>query len=135
MNKISLFLKLYRKKHLENTILFLLFTLLAATVSMVLFVQENHTQLLQNQAAVYGLEIDRDSFAIQGTENILGFIAVAAMFVGAAGTMCLIGFRNQSRKKAVVMMHIYGMTKQDLAVKALVDTIRKRCFFFLFLYY
>lgn len=121
MNKISLFLKMYRKKHLENTILFLLFTLLAATVSMVLFVQENHTQLLQNQAAVYGMEIDRDSFTIQGTENILGFIAIAAMFVGAAGTMCLIGFRNQSRKKAVVMMHIYGMTKQDLAVKALVD--------------
>lgn len=123
MNRILLFLKLYRKKMMDNIILFLLFSLLAATVSMVLFVQENHAQLLLNQTAMSGLQIESGSFVFQGTENILGMIAVAAIFVGAAGSVCLIGFRNQSWKKSVVVMHLFGMTKQDLVVKALTDAV------------
>lgn len=98
---------------------------------MVLFVQENNTSLFQNQLAqsgvVDGMEsteaMEGFSFAYQSTENILGMIAVAAIFVGAAGGLSLIGFRNSSSEKSIVMMHIFGMQKKDLVIKALMDAL------------
>ena len=99
MNRLSLFMKLYRKKHPENTILFLLFSLLAVVITMVLFVQENHVILVQNQLVL-------SDFL---NENILGMIAIASMAVGVIGGFVLIGFRNQSNEKSMTMMHIWGM--------------------------
>lgn len=129
MNRVSLFLKLYRKKFSANTILFLLFSLLATVISMVLFVQNNNASLFQNQLMQSGFLselknqeiIEGFSFAYQSSENILGIVAVASIFVGAIGGLSLIGFRNQSSEKSIVMMHIFGMQKKDLAIKALID--------------
>lgn len=129
MNKFFLFLKIYRKKLLENTILFFLFSLLASAIAMVLFVQNNNQSLFQNQLMQSGYLSDVDggkageafSFAYQSTENILGIIAVATILIGAGGGMTLIGFRNHSIKKSIVMMHIFGMQKKDLVVKAFMD--------------
>ncbi|MCM1065084.1 MAG: hypothetical protein NC420_11565 [Eubacterium sp.] len=123
MNKLSLFCKLYRKKLPENAVLFLLFSMLAAAVSMVLLVQRNNAGLLQNQMALTGFGQDAERFSriSQSAENTLGLIAIAAVFIGAAGGLCLIGFRNQSAEKSLVMMHLFGMQKKDLAVKALLD--------------
>ncbi len=120
MRKEALFLKLYRKKMPENIIIFLLFTLLAAAISMVLFVQKNNTYLFQSQMEQAGFA-DHVEFAYQSAENILGIIAAAAVFIGAAGGVILIGFRNKASEKSIVMMHIFGMGKKDLAVKALLD--------------
>ena len=123
MGRTSLFLKLYRRKLPENFTLFLLFSIMAAAISMVLLVQKNNADFIQNQLA--GTEFAGDAegilFAYQSMENILGFIGIAAICVGAAGGACLIGFRNQSYEKSVVMMHIFGMRKKDLTVKALLD--------------
>ena len=124
MNKFSLFLKLYRKKFAENTILFFLFSLLAAAISMVLFVQNNNQTLFQNQLNQLGFSgIESFSFAYQSTENVLGIIAVATILIGAGGGMCLIGFRNKSIEKSIVMMHIFGMQKKDLIIKAFIDAV------------
>ena len=130
MNKFSLFLKLYRKKFAENTILFFLFSLLAAAISMVLFVQNNNQTLFQNQLSQLGFSgmdggqvIETFSFAYQSTENVLGIIAVATILIGAGGGMCLIGFRNKSIGKSIVMMHIFGMQKKDLIIKAFIDAV------------
>lgn len=125
MNKLSLFIKLYRKKLPENATLFLLFSILAATVSMVLFVQKNNAELLQNQLMHAGLGDDMESFSLacRSAESILGMIAIAAVFIGAMGGLSLIGFRNQSAEKSIVMMHIFGMQKKDLAVKAFLDAV------------
>ena len=124
MNKFSLFLKLYRKKFVENTILFFLFSLLAAAISMVLFVQNNNRTLFQNQLNQLGFSgIESFSFAYQSTENVLGIIAVATILIGAGGGMCLIGFRNKSIEKSIVMMHIFGMQKKDLIIKAFIDAV------------
>ena len=124
MNKYSLFLKLYRKKFAENTILFFLFSLLAAAISMVLFVQNNNQALFQNQLSQLGFSgMETFSFAYQSTENVLGIIAVATILIGAGGGMCLIGFRNKSIEKSIVMMHIFGMQKKDLIIKAVMDAV------------
>ena len=124
MNKFSLFIKLYRKKFAENTILFFLFSLLAAAISMVLFVQNNNQSLFQNQLRQIGFSgIEAFSFAYQGTENVLGIIAVATILIGTGGGMCLIGFRNKSIEKSIVMMHIFGMQKKDLVIKAFMDAV------------
>ena len=79
----------------ENIIIFLLFTLLAAAISMVLFVQKNNTYLFQSQMEQAGFA-DHVEFAYQSAENILGIIAAAAVFIGAAGGVILIGFRNKA---------------------------------------
>lgn len=123
MNKLSLFRKLYRRKSGENAVLFLLFSILAAAVSMVLLVQENNDVLLHNQMTRTVSGYDREVFAriCSSAENTLGLIAIAAVFIGAAGGWCLIGFRNQSAEKSIVMMHLFGMQKRDLAMKALLD--------------
>ena len=129
MNRVSLFLKLYRKKFSANTILFLLFSLLATVISMVLFVQNNNTSLFQSQLMQSGFISEWESqeiiegffFAYQSSENILGIIAVAAIFIGAIGGLSLIGFRNQSSEKSIVMMHVFGMQKKDLVLKAFID--------------
>ena len=130
MNKFSLFLKLYRKKSVENTILFFLFSLLASAISMVLFVQNNNQSLFQYQlmqlgfGEIGGQEITESfSFAYQNTENILGIIAVATILIGAGGGICLIGFRNKSIEKSIVMMHIFGMQNKDLVIKAFMDAV------------
>lgn len=101
----------------------LLFSILAAAVSMVLLVQENNDVLLRNQMTRTVSGYDREVFArtCNSAENMLGLIAIAAVFIGAAGGLCLIGFRNQSAEKSIVMMHLFGMRKRDLAVKALLD--------------
>ncbi|MDE5590189.1 MAG: hypothetical protein K2J60_13800 [Acetatifactor sp.] len=123
MNKISLFYKLYRKKLSENAVLFLLFSILAAAVSMVLLVQENNAGLLQNQMKQSGFGFDAEHFSSisRSAENTLGLIAIAAVFIGAIGGLCLIGFRNQSTEKSIVMMYLFGMQKKDLVIKALLD--------------
>lgn len=123
MNRFSLFRKLYRGRFAENVILFLLFSILAAAVSMVLLVQKNNAGLLRNQMALTGFGYDAEHFSriCSSTENALGLIAIAAVFIGATGGLCLIGFRNQSAEKSIVMMHLFGMQKKDLAVKALLD--------------
>ena len=113
MNQLSIFMKLYRKKQLENIILFLLFSLLAVVITMVLFVQENHAILVQNQLVL-------SDFL---SENILGMIAIASMAVGVIGGFVLIGFRNQSNEKSMTMMHIWGMQRKDLCLKASIDSV------------
>ncbi|MCI8327417.1 MAG: hypothetical protein HFI37_06545, partial [Lachnospiraceae bacterium] len=125
MGKASLFLKLYRKRFPENVILFFLFSLLGTVVSMVLFVQKNHTSLFKNQLIQSGFDggVEGFSLAYQSAENILGIIAIAAILIGAIGGLSLIGFRNQSSEKAMVMMQIYGMQKTDLAIKAAIDAV------------
>ena len=123
MNRLSLFCKLYRKKMSENAVLFLLFSLLAAAVSMVLLVQKNNAGLLQNQMTQAGFGFDAEHFSgiCRSAENTLGLIAIAAVFIGAIGGLCLIGFRNQSTEKSIAMMYIFGMQKKDLVVKAFLD--------------
>ena len=125
MNKLSLFCKLYRKKLSENAILFLLFSILAAAVAMVLLVQKNNAGLLQNQMTRTGFGYDAEHFSriCQSAENTLGLIAIAAVFIGAIGGLCLIGFRNQSTEKSIVIMYLFGMQKKDLVVKALLDAV------------
>lgn len=129
MGKITLFMRLYRKNLPENIILFIMFSLLAAVVSMVLFVQKNNTFLFQNQIMESGIADEANKnlvmegfyFAYQSAENILGFIAIAAVLVGGIGGLVLIGFRNQAMEKSLTMMRIFGMSKKDLIVKALID--------------
>lgn len=123
MNRLFLFGKLYRKKMPENVILFLLFSILAAAVSMVLLVQENNTELIRNQMSQTGFGIDAENFSrvCEKAENTLGLIAVGAVFIGAIGGACLIGFRNHSAEKSIIMMHLFGMRKKDLTVKAFLD--------------
>ena len=111
MNRFSLFMKLYRKKLPENIILFLLFSLLAVVITMVLFVQENHSVLVQKQLVLADFL----------NENILGMIAIASMVVGVIGGFVLIGFRNQSKEKSMTMMRIWGMQGKDLCLKASID--------------
>lgn len=131
MNRAFLFLKLYRKKRAENTILFVLFSMLGAVIAMVLFVQAYHASLFKNQLVNSGFADEMNtpevfegfSVAYQNTENILGIIAIAAIFIGAAGGLCLIAFRNQSAEKAMVMMHIFGMQKKDIMIKAGIDAL------------
>lgn len=123
MNKLSLFYKLYRRKSAENFVLFLLFSILAAAVSMVLLVQKNNAGLLRSQMTrtEFGYDVEHFSRIYGSAENTLGLIAIAAVSIGAIGGLCLIGFRNQSAEKSIVMMKLFGMQKKDLAVKALLD--------------
>lgn len=129
MNRTSLFLTLYRKKYAENILICLLFSLLGTAISMALFVQENNESLVQNQLTRSGVVKEADvenamknlSVAFENTENVLGTIAIAAVIVGVIGGLCLIGFRNQSAIKAIVMMHMFGMQKKDLVLKAAID--------------
>lgn len=104
-------MKLYRKKLSENILLYILFSLLVVVITMVLFVQENHAVLVQNQLVL-------SEFL---NENILGMIAIASMVIGVVGGFALIGFRNQSNEKSMIMMHIFGMQKKDLCLKAFID--------------
>lgn len=123
MNKISLFLKLYRNKKTENTILLILYSMLSAVIGMVLLVQENNRILLQNQLIYAGFQETELRFAFQGTENILGLIAVLAISIGTVGGVCLIFFRNAASRKSQVIMRIFGMEERDLILKALIDMV------------
>ena len=123
MNKISLFLKLYRNKKAENAILLILYSMLSAVIGMVLLVQENNSILLQNQLIHAGLWETGLESAFQGTENILGLIAVLALSVGTVGGVNLISFRNSSSRKSQVIMRIFGMEERDLILKALIDMV------------
>lgn len=117
MKKISLFSHLYRGKTAQNVAIFILLSLLSAIVSIVLFVQANDEILLQSADAVKLA----DFFHV--TENVLGLIAAAAVFVGAAGGVFLIGFRAYTSEKSLVIMHIFGMGWEDLLWKALLDSV------------
>lgn len=90
---------------------------------MVLLVQKNNAGLLQNQIAHTGFGCDAEHFSgiCRSAENTLGLIAIAAVFIGAIGGLCLIGFRNQSTEKSIAMMYIFGMQKKDLVLKAFLD--------------
>lgn len=131
MNKITLLLKLYRKRQRDNIIMFILFFMLSAAISMVLFVQANNERLLKNQFASSGIAggldvpnvISELGTAFVNAENVLGIIASAAIMAGVTGGLSLIGFRNSNSTKALVMMQIYGMQKKDVFLKSLIDAV------------
>lgn len=123
-DKIGLFLKLYRGRHTENVILMVLYILMVSAVSMVLFVQDNNEALIAKQLTDSGLgDMSVIAKTIESTENIFGIIVLITLFVGAAGTICLIYFRNQSSEKSQAILRIFGMKKKDIVVKALLDAV------------
>lgn len=131
MNRISLFIKLYRKRKFDNITIFILFSLLASVISMVLLVQANNKVLFRNQLISMGILSERNLFdakteleiALFNTENVLGIIAMSAIIICVIGGLSLIGFRNSNAIKALVMMHICGMQKKDLILKECIDIV------------
>lgn len=123
MTRAALFIKLYRNKKAQNIILFTVYILLSAIISMVLFVQTNNRDILSEQFAKTGMgNFDMES-TFQVSENILGIIAIAAIAVGALGISCLIWFRNSSLQKSQIMFRIMGMETKDIFLKAMVDAV------------
>ena len=57
MTKTALFIKLYRNKKSQNIILFLIYVLLSAIISMVLFVQINNRNILSEQLRQSGIGV------------------------------------------------------------------------------
>lgn len=123
MTKTALFIKLYRNKKSQNIILFLIYVLLSAIISMVLFVQINNRNILSEQLRQSGIGVTDIEGAFQASENILGVIAIAAIAVGALGISCLIWFRNSSIEKSQVILRIMGMEIKDVILKALIDAV------------
>lgn len=121
MGKLNLFFKLYRNKTAENIILLILYSLLAAIISMVLFVEENNRSLFESQIEKFGFDMEGFDIGFQGTETILGIIAISALSIGIVGAVCLIMFRNSASDKSQVMMHIMGMNVYDLILKSVLD--------------
>lgn len=117
MNKLSLFCHLYREKTVQNAAVLALFSLLSAVASIVLFVQANDTLLLQGDDTAKLAEF------FHVTENVLGLIATSSVLVGAAGGVFLIGFREYTSQKSLVIMHLFGMGWRDLLWKALLDSV------------
>lgn len=123
MEKVKLFLKFYRNKVAENVVLMLVYVLVAAMISMVLFVKSNNSILVTGQLNQIGFGEEGLQDALRGTENVLSLFAVSAITIGLIGGIALISFRNHRTEKSQIILRLYGMRIKDLMLKSILDFV------------
>lgn len=129
MNKLAFFLKFYRTQKLRFLLMVFIFAFAGAILSCTLFIHSNNQVYFQAQMQkaeekyiiAEGIENSENNLIFDTMEKVMTVFSLGSILIVVWGCTSILFFQNISMQKSYAMLRIFGMSKSDVFVKALVE--------------